>query len=170
MSTVNIIDTYSPHADVRTALLRGAGLIAGKAHTLSHQRLVSITPKTRFQKWYTLDNEDIVSPLGCVVNKAIESDIDLYTLDSDSLCFYGGFILGDFSSMDLPVIDLSSAHLETALSDFMASAFMAAMHGLAGMAYALMQAVAMLLSLYASKNIEIKSAPVRTGGIVPYVL
>lgn len=170
MSTVNVLDTYSPHADVREALLLGACLIAGQAHTLSNQRLGIVASKTRFQKWYTLDNDEIVSPLACVVNKAIESDVDLYTLDSDKLCFYGGFILGDFDIMYLPMIDLSPSHLETVLSDFMASAFMAAMNGLAGMAYALMQAVAMLLSLYASKSVEVKSAPVRTGSIVPYGL
>ncbi|MHB0929728.1 MAG: hypothetical protein ACYC3W_12640, partial [Candidatus Nanopelagicales bacterium] len=134
MSTVNVLDAYSPHADIRAALLLGACLIAGQAHTLSHQSLAVFASKARFQKWYTFDNDDIVSPLACVVNKVIESDVDLYTLDSDKLCFYGGFLLGDFTVMNLPMINLSTGgdvdHTETVLSDFMASAFMAAMNNL----------------------------------------
>lgn len=166
MAAVILLDDYATDADIRAALLRGAALLAGIYHKASHQSLVSRTPKTRIVRWWTLDTPQPVLPLAFPVAQVNTAEVDGYTLDCANTCFFGGFLLGDFTAMHVPELDASDA--ETALSDVLATSFMLAMKDEYQLAYACQQLAYTLMGLYTRKAIERPTTPALQIRIMPY--
>lgn len=163
-----IIDDWTSDADVKAALLKGAALLAWGYHLHGHTTLTAYAPPTRISAWWTLDHTLVVPPVAFPAISANKAVIDGFTLESDSTCFFGGFLLGDFTSMHVPVVDTAS--VSSALTDMLGSSLMSAISGEYQLAYALQQAAFALMSMAERRVVERPSSTADVFEVTPYGL
>lgn len=154
--------------ELRTAALRGAGILAMTFHSISHQQVIEVSPGDRSHKWWRVDNDYMVRPLACTINSYHNTTIDTLTLEADTLSILGDVIVGDFTTLDMPFTHADDCN--TALNSVFAVGLKFLLDGSIYASYAAIQAAHLLMSLYVTKIVEAPLSAHFSRELTPYDL
>lgn len=119
-------------------------------HGLSHQTSVNVTKRSSMLKWYTTDNIRVVNPIPINFLRYTDEEIDMFTLESDNLSYFGGIISGsDEEDIILPCIDFTDCN--TTLNEFLTMSFLIALKDDLPLARSYLQTAFMLMKLYSHR-------------------
>ncbi len=165
---MRLLDTFISDAGIATSLRKGAAIITATVHAKNHNDFTTVTPKEKVVSWWSLDVTHFIEPIACNANSVHQSTISGADLECDNLCYFGGYFLGDFEELDLPVVDFTV--VDTLLCDVMATMWALIVNDEYSVAATYLQAAYMMIATSREILYDMPDGSANIAELTPYEL